>query len=115
MIYIASPYTDNDERVMKARYEAVAKFCFEATQAGYHIFSPIAHWHPIAVKYRLPRDSYFWLRYNLDAMKMSEAFWLLMIDGWSESIDLNRDYGVALGLGLEVRRISPHKFEDKNN
>ena len=49
MIYLASPYTHDDPNVERERYESVCTVCAKFARLGKHVYSPIAHWHPIAL------------------------------------------------------------------
>jgi len=91
MIYIASPYTHKDKEVMQQRYEDVCKFCYDAVQRGYLVYSPIAHWHPIAEKYGLSRDEAWWRELDEDAIKVSSRLWVLKLDGWEYSSGVKRE------------------------
>jgi hypothetical protein len=102
MIYVASPYTHRDEHVMQERYEAVCGFCAQATCARHFVYSPIAHWHPIAQEYFLPRDAVWWSDYNEHMLKLSHQLWVIRLDGWVESKGVLNEVRVAKENAIKV-------------
>jgi len=96
---------------MQQRYEAVCKFCYLATKNNYQVLSPIVHWHPIAVKYGLPRDADFWRRWNSRVLRASTTLWALTIEGYKESIGLNREIAIAKALSIYWCYMNPNTFD----
>lgn len=47
MIYLASPYSHPDPAVEELRFEAACEAACKLMQQGHHVFSPIAHTHPV--------------------------------------------------------------------
>lgn len=86
MIYLASPYSDPDSKIMQLRYELVCKACAGLIKKDLTVYSPIAHWHPIAVMNELPRNASFWEKCNQEMIELCNYFWILMIDDWNISI-----------------------------
>lgn len=101
MIYIASPYTSKEDGVMEDRYQEVCDFCARAVLGKNFVFSPIVHWHPIAITHILPGDADWWRKYNEDLLKKADELWVLRLDGWMESE----------GVLREVRFAKKHKIK----
>ena len=102
MIYVASPYTHKLEHVMQDRYEAVCAFCAQAVLGRHFLYSPIAHWHPIAQDYFLPRDATWWREYNEHFLKLANQLWVLRLDGWMESEGILREVKFAKENAIKI-------------
>ena len=101
LIYVASPYTDQDPNIRDARYRAVCKQVAEMLRCGIQTFSPICHSHPL-VEYGVPGDWAFWRDYDLKFLAMCDEVWVLMLDGWRESKGVQAEIAKALELGKRV-------------
>ena len=102
MIYLASPYSDPDPAVQEERFQTACRHAAKMMRAGIHVFSPIAHSHPIA-RYGLPGDWSFWKDYNCEFLKMCTALDVLMMPRWNESTGVAAEIALAHGLGKPVR------------
>ena len=74
---------------------------------GHFIYSPIVHFHPIACLHDLPRDIDFWWNISEDMIRKADAFWVLKLTGWDNSIGVMRETVLATDLGLPIRYIEP--------
>jgi len=104
MIYIASPYTHKNKKVMQNRYEAVCAFCAQATLTENFVYSPIAHWHPIAIKHLLPRNAEWWKEYNEHFLALASELWVLKLGGWMESEGILREVKFAKARGIKISK-----------
>ena len=59
MIYLASPYSHPDPAVRKERFHAACQARAELIRAGWIVFSPIVHSHPL-VEHGVPTTWDFW-------------------------------------------------------
>lgn len=109
MIYIASPYSHKDHSVMDQRYESVAKFAAVCISLGHKVYSPIAHNHPLAKNYALPRGFDFWLEYDLHILKRCDELYVCKIDGWEESVGVQAEIKFAVENNIPITY-----FEDLN-
>jgi len=106
MIYLASPYTDPDPKVMQMRYEMVCEACAGLANKKRVVFSPVAHWHPIAIKYDLPRDYKFWEIQNYGVISCCFRFYVLTLNGWDTSIGIKYEVEYAEKHGKLIENIS---------
>jgi hypothetical protein len=83
--YIASPYSKSNAEIREKRYKAVCAVCNYYIRRGETVYSPIAHWHPIAKAFGLPLDMDFWRRHDLTMLQFAERMIIACIDGWQES------------------------------
>ena len=110
MIYVASPYTSKENGVMQDRYEAVAEFCAKAAKKDYFVYSPIVHWHPVAIACDLPRDYYWWSRLNKHFLELAGGLWVLTLDGWQDSKGVKEEVVHALRKKIKVTYLSEGGF-----
>ena len=103
MIYLASPYSHPDPLVRQDRFEKAMSACATLTKRGVHVFSPIAHWHPIAVSHDLPTDANYWMAYNIHHLKHSSRLFVLELPGWQESIGVTEEIRIAKALRLPIQ------------
>lgn len=81
MIYLATPYSTRP-----AYGYALAKTMAHAllTQ-GHFVFSPILHWHPVAIEAGLPGDAEYWMNYNINMMSRADDMIVVRALGWNTS------------------------------
>ena len=102
MIYLACPYSDPDSEVRIQRFEAANRAAAKLMRAGYHVFSPISHTHPIALAGDLPKGWDFWESYDRAFLSMMDNLTVLAIDGWRESKGVRAEMQIAAELGLSI-------------
>ncbi len=102
MIYLASPYTDPDPVVRKARYEAACARAALMLAGGRLVYSPVVYGHALAQR-GLPGDWAFWEQHNHAMLSRSTSLLLLLLPGWRESEGVRAELAIARSLGLPVR------------
>ena len=105
-VYLACPYTHKTEEVMLRRYEQVTAKAAELMIAGYCVFSPISHSHPIAraMPAGYIKDFGFWMYQDLDYIKRgADELWVFALDGWSISKGVLHEITTALEAGVSVK------------
>lgn len=85
MIYVASPYSHPSEAVRERRFRSTCAFCAEHAREGLFIYSPIVHWHYIALNWDLPTDWGFWRRQCFEMLEKADELWILCLPGWFDS------------------------------
>lgn len=83
--YIASPYSHKDQAMRNARFDIVSAFTAEMVKDGKVVYSPIAHSHPLAVKYDIRGDFDFWKVQNMGMLSAASSMIVLRMTGWRES------------------------------
>lgn len=106
-IYLASPYSHEDESMREARYLAVGVITATLFNLEVAVFSPIVHCHELAKAYGLPRDADFWKFYNREMLRGARELWLLLLDGWKESKGMQGERDMAIELGIPYRQVEP--------
>lgn len=107
LIYLASPYSHSDPKIMEKRFQLVLKATAELTNQGLLIYSPIVHSHPMAVDYKLPTDFNFWQKYNFGMIDHCNAIAVLTIDGWRESKGIKGEMQYAMSTGKDIFYVNP--------
>jgi len=105
LIYLASPYSHPDMRVVLERFDAVCRVAAIMMSRGEFVFSPIAHTHPIAVVGDLPKGFDYWQTYDHMMLDMCGGVAVLTIDGWKQSVGVADEIRYANSIGLPVRHI----------
>ena len=107
LIYLASPYSHHDPAVRQQRFETVCFVAANLMREGKHVYSPIAHTHPIAMKGDLPKGWDFWEQFDRKMISACQEVWVVMMDGWQESKGVAAELAIAGEMGLKVRYIQP--------
>ena len=105
MIYLASPYSHADPEVMEDRFRRVCAVASRLMLQGLHIFSPIAHCHPIAVTGGLPKGWEFWGSYDKDIISKCDRFLVLRLPGWEESKGVQAEIKIWEEMGGTVEYV----------
>ncbi len=102
MIYLASPYSDPDPLVSKARYEAACDRAALMLSEGLLVYSPVVFGHALAER-GLPGDWGYWAEHNRAMLERSSSLVVLALPGWQESEGVRAEVAIARSLGLPVR------------
>jgi len=102
-IYLAAPYTHWNPIVRWLRVRAVNRKAAELIDAGFIVFSPISHSHPIS-RYTKAHccDPEFWVRQDLAFMPVCDELWIYRLKGWWNSKGIGREIDCAKELKKEV-------------
>jgi len=106
MIYLASPYSHENPAVKEERFHAACACAAEMMRSGMHVFSPIAHTHPIAA-HGLPGDWAYWQTYDRAMLSRCDELVVLCLPGWKESTGVQAEIKIARELGIPVRFANP--------
>ncbi len=102
LVYIMSPYTHDDPEVMELRYENVRSYMWRLIVdfPDAVFYSPIVHFHQVALEYHLPRDIVYWRKKNACMISRCQLGIVLRDGGWmiSEGMEWERDLFAELGL-----------------
>ena len=112
MIYLASPFTHKDPEVQAVRARRAANAAADLMMAGEVIYSPIAH--GCAIDTFLPRvlslSHDFWMKQCLAILEKCDALYVLMLDGWDESVGLLLEVERATQKGMRIEFYDPEKL-----
>lgn len=107
LIYLASPYSHKDASVRQHRFEAVCLATGKLMCAGNHVFSPIAHSHPIALATDLPTDFSFWDAYCRVMLSRCTKLVVIKLPGWQESVGVQAEIRMAREMGIPAEELEP--------
>lgn len=102
MIYLASPYSHEDETVRLDRFHSVCHVAAELMGRGELVFSPIAHTHSIAKVGALPLGWEFWKRLDQRFLVMCDSVWVLTLAGWEESVGVQAEIEMATRMEMQI-------------
>lgn len=101
-IYLATPYSDPDPVIMQTRFEVVNRVAGDLIRKGFIVFSPISHNHVIAKVGGLPTGWDFWLEYDKTFIVWCDKVYILMQDGWKDSVGVNTEIEIAKQMGKPI-------------
>ena len=107
LIYLASPYSHPDKTVMHDRFDIVCHVAAKLMGDGVHLYCPIAHTHPIAVRGRLPRGLGLLGAVRPETACSLSGALVVTMDGWQDSKGVAAELKIAGELGLPVKYLEP--------
>jgi hypothetical protein len=108
LIYLSSPYSDQDQTVREYRHIQARRFVArELLDNNRIIFSPIVHYHELAQAEGLPGSFEFWQPVNRHFIENSETLIVLRLPGWQDSIGVHAEVEIAIENGLLIEYADP--------
>lgn len=111
MIYLASPYSSPSHEVREERFKAVARADLFLNSQGVQSFSPIAHWHVVALENTLPTDASTWSDINKRWVSKASKIAVLCLPGWEQSEGIILELHWAKELDIPVVYLDPELHE----
>ena len=106
LVYLASPYSHPDPSVQDQRFKDVSRCAAILMECGVLVFSPIAHFTPIAIHGYLPHGWEFYAPFDTAYIHISQALLVACFDGWQESKGVKAECDIARELGLPIGFLS---------
>lgn len=106
-IYLASPYSDPDEKVRLQRFHNANRQAGRLMLHGHIVFSPISHSHPIALTMDPERvcDHDLWMKQDIPFLEWADQLWIMAVDGWNTSRGVRREIDKAEELSMPIKWI----------
>ncbi|WP_417851063.1 DUF1937 family protein [Thalassoglobus sp.] len=101
MIYLASPYSHEDQSVRELRFHAACRVTADLIRHGQAVYSPVVHAHPLT-KQNLPTDWSFWKSIDEELLGYCDALLVLQLDGWKESVGVQAEIVIAQQFGKPI-------------
>ena len=102
MVYLATPYSHDDDVVKEERFQRVNRVAAKLMEKGEYIFSPISHTHPIATVGDLPGGWEYWDGFDRAFLECCCKMYVLMLDGWEESKGVQAEIKIAKELNIDI-------------
>ena len=111
IIYLASPYTHDDQRIVNQRHRDICEISANMMRAGKIVFSPIAHTHEMARLHKLDAKwGEFWERQCLAMVKACDEFGIVRLPGWVVSNGMIAEHNYAFDIGKPIIEIDPEDW-----
>ena len=114
--YLASPYTSRKKKKkdrgleQDLRYGIALRATHKLHMQGLVVFSPIVHYHNIALYSNLPGTYEYWKDVNATYIKRSNGLFVLTINGWKQSVGVQDEIKLARSLRLPVFYYDPYPY-----
>jgi hypothetical protein len=105
-VYLASPYSHANPRVMQDRYERAMTALNWLINQRIWTYSPIVHCHELAGRFNLPKDIDFWASYDRAMLVPAKALIILTIDGWTISRGIDLERRIALEERIPIKYLN---------
>ena len=108
MIYLASPYTHNDQNIRLLRAKAAA-FVMETNPK---IYSPIVYGHAAEsmIGKQLPYRT--WITHGLDMLSRMDSIEVLKLPGWKQSEGMAVEIEYAVLNNMKIEYLDPKDIID---
>ena len=113
ILYLASPYTDNEPALEIFRYVCACQAAAALMQQGHTVFSPIAHSHGIA-RFIQDHSHEFWMEQDLPFLDFADKMVVLTLPGWEKSKGIKRELEYAKDKGIPVEFKSMDDIQNPN-
>lgn len=109
MLYIACPFSCDDPRVRKRRYEIATNVLFECMRHGIPAFSPVSHGFDVTEHYGKAGDVSHatWMQLDLAILKGCSALLVIEVSDWRESIGVTAEIDMARSLSIPIYYVKP--------
>lgn len=109
MIYIASPYTHDDEVVRRVRFARVQNYARKCMAKGELVFSPIVYGHGFVDGANTDLIPFtFWQPFNEEMILRCDVLRVLKLPGWKASIGVAAEMAYAESNGIEILLVEPN-------
>jgi Domain of unknown function (DUF1937) len=108
LIYLASPYSHPDPYVMAERYNHVKYATNYLLKQKQWVYSPIVHNHHLD---NAGNSWAEWEDYDLTVLDRCDELWVLMLEGWKESIGVSAEIDFANMKPMSIRYMEPVVFD----
>ena len=69
MIYLATPYTAEFKELESVNYQKACRISKFFADMNLFVYSPIAYWHSIAERFKLPTNAKYWENINIQSLE----------------------------------------------
>lgn len=112
-IFLATPYTDSDRRVLEDREYLASEVAAKLLNRDQCVYSPITYGYALAQRFDLPHDYNFWLIFNDALLERASALYIIDTPGWQTSLGVRHEFDFAHQRKLPTYTIHPDTLELK--
>lgn len=105
VIYIATPYTNDDFCILQKRYFESIEACKYVLDQGYCPFSPIVNYHPIAMMHKTEIKFDAWEEIDFEMISRSDEIWVFKFEGWNQSIGIKKEINFSRKINKKIKFI----------
>lgn len=110
MVYLATPYTKYQNGINHA-FKDAATLAGKMVIAGYKVYSPITHTHPIAMFGGIDPYSEMWVVFDEAMMGVSDTLVVGMLPGWEDSWGVRQEIEYFKKHEKKIVGINPETME----
>lgn len=107
-VFLSSPFSHPNNAIREDRVTAAGNACAWLYRQDYLPMSPIAHWHRIAQRNKLPTEAMAWTEWNRQWVYASDAVVVLELNGWRDSQGIAMEVAWANENETPVWRMRPN-------
>lgn len=104
-IYLATPHNHEDSKIQEERFQAAQLAASTLFAYQIPVYSPIAHWHPIAIAHDLPHGWNHWKHQDEMMLRACKELWIILLDGWEVSQGIKAEVQIMHQLHKPVRYV----------
>jgi hypothetical protein len=112
-IYLATPYTATNKKILQFRIDSINQMAVNLIKQHHIVYSPITHWHHIALEYKLPMEENYWRDQNIAFIKWCDAMVINTIPGWASSKGVLYEIQKAKEYKKSIYSYSRFKIQNK--
>lgn len=105
LIFISSPYSHEDPKIIEDNYVKVAKFVSGLATQGITAISPIAYGHTLLKFNNMANDWKTWANFCLTFLDKADELWVYKMSGWNRSTGVAEEIEYAVKKGIRVKYI----------
>lgn len=110
VIYIASPYSHENEEVVAMRIKALQQIVVNMTMTGIVCICPVLHYHQL--REQLPQDPLFWIKVCRKWLSRCDELCVAQFEDWEQSGGVRDEFQYAKQKGIHISYINPDKHID---
>jgi hypothetical protein len=110
IVYLATPYSHNDLKVMQYRFEQVTIVSGKLIKHGIINFSPITQSHEQALRVKLPTDWDFWKTVDTEFLHRCDKLYVLALPGWQTSKGVTAEIQIMKELNKPISYLRLNNF-----
>lgn len=105
LIFVSSPYSHEDPKIIEENYEKVAKFVSMLATKGLTAISPIVYGHNLLKYNDMANDWKTWEDFCLTFLHKADELWVYKMPGWNRSRGVAEEIEYAIKMNIPVKYV----------